>query len=100
MGDRYLKSNENKEILYIDATNFYGYSMIQSLPYDEIEMWHGHPDLYMNKSEEKLDTLDDSDISYFVEVDLKYPDEIKEKTKSFPFAREKNIYLKIFIMNR
>ena len=25
-------------------------------------------------------------IGYFVEVDLKYPDEIKQKTKYFPFC--------------
>ena len=33
----------------MDATNLYGHSMSQPSPYDEIEMWHGHPDLYMNK---------------------------------------------------
>ena len=52
MGDRYVKSVENKKIIYMDATNLYGYSMIQPLPYDEIEMWHGDPDLYMNWLEE------------------------------------------------
>ena len=52
MGDRYVKSVENKKIIYTDATNLYGYSMIQPLPYDEIEMWHGDPDLYMNWLEE------------------------------------------------
>ena len=66
--------------------------MIQPLPYDEIEMWHGHPDLYMNKLEQILDTPEDSDIGYFVEVDLKYPDNLEEKTKNFPIAPEnKNI---------
>ena len=48
MGDRYVKSDENKKITYMDATNLYGHSMIQPLPYDEIEIWHGDPDLYMN----------------------------------------------------
>ena len=65
--------------------------MSQMLPYDEIEMWHGHPDLYMNWLDEILNTPDDSDIGYFVEVDLKYPDNIKEKTKNFPFAPENKI---------
>ena len=37
MGDRYVKSDENKKILYMDATNLYGHSMIQFLPYDEIQ---------------------------------------------------------------
>ena len=38
MGDRYVKSNENKKILYVDANNLYGHSLSQPLPYDEIEM--------------------------------------------------------------
>ena len=44
MGNRYVKSDENNKITYVDATNLYGHSMSQMLPYDEIEMWHGHPD--------------------------------------------------------
>ena len=44
MGDRYVKSDENKKILYMDATNLYGHSMSQMLPYDEVEMWRRDPD--------------------------------------------------------
>ena len=91
MGDRYVKSNENKKILYVDANNLYGHSMSQPLHYDEIEMWHGHPDLYMNWLEEILNTPDDSDIGYFIEVGLRYPDNIKEKTKNFPLCPENKI---------
>ena len=91
MGDRYVKSNENKKILYMDATNLYGHSMSQFLPYDEIEMWHGDPDKYWNWLDEVLNTTDDADIGYFVGVDLKYPDDIKEKTKNFPFCPENKI---------
>ena len=72
----------------MDATNLYGHSMSQMLLSDEIELWHGHPDLYMNKIEEILYTPDDNVVGYFIEVDLKYPDNIKEKTKVFPFAPE------------
>ena len=32
-------------------------------------MWHGHPDLYLKKLEEILNTPDDSDIGKFIEVD-------------------------------
>ena len=88
MGDRYVKSDENKKILYADATNLYGQSMSQLLPYDEIEMWHGHPDKYWRWLDIILNTPDDSEIGYFLEVDLKYPDEIKQKTKNFPFCPE------------
>ena len=88
MGDRYVKSDENKKISYMDATNLYGHSMSQFLPYDEIEMWHGHPDKYWKWLDEILNTPDDSEIGYFLEVDLKYPDDIKQKTKYFPFCPE------------
>ena len=36
MGNRCIKSDENKKILFIDATILHGHSMSQSLPYDEI----------------------------------------------------------------
>ena len=88
MSDRYVKSDENKKILYMDATNLYGHSMSQLLPYDEIEMWHGHPDKYWNWLEEILNTPEDNEIGYLLEVDLKYLDNIKEKTKHFPFCPE------------
>ena len=86
MGDRYVKSDENKKIIFIDATNLYGHSMSQPLAYDKIEMWHGHPVLYLNKLEEILNTPDDSDFDYSVEVDLRYPYNLKEKTKNFAFC--------------
>ena len=88
MGNRYVKSDENIKILYIDATNLYGDSMSQMLPYDEIEMWHGHPDKYWNWLDGILNTPDDSEIGYFLEVDLKYPDNIKQQTRYFPFCPE------------
>ena len=62
--------------------------MSQPLPYDEIEMWHGHLDHYMNWLEEVLNTPDDNEIGHFLEVDLNYPDDIKEKTKHFAFCPE------------
>ena len=72
----------------MDATKLYGRSMSQSLPNDEIEMWHGHPDLYINKIEEISDTPVNSVFGYFLEVASRYPDGIKEKTKNFPFCPE------------
>ena len=80
MGDRYIKSDKNKKILYIDANNLYGHSMSQYLPYDEIKFDN------TVKLEEILNTPDDHDIGYFLEVDLEYPYDIRQKTKHFPFA--------------
>ena len=93
MGDRHVKSDENKKILYKDANNIYGLSMSQPLPYDEIK-FDGNV-----KMEEIINTLDDSDIGYFIEVDLKYPDNIKQKTKNFPFAPvKKKLTLMILVI--
>ena len=80
MGDRYIQSDENKKILYVDANNLYGHSMSEPLPYDQIKF-----DNNVNL-EDILNTPDHSDIGYFIEADLKCPDNIKEKTKNFPFA--------------
>ena len=79
MGDRYVESDDNKKILYIDAINLYGHSMSQPLPYDQIKFDKNV------KLKDLLNTPDDSHIGYFIEFDLKYPDNIKEKTKFFHF---------------
>ena len=88
MGDRYVKSDDNKKLLYMDAANLYGHSMSESLPHDEIEY-----DINV-KLEDILNTPDDSDIGYFIEIDSNYPDKIKEKTKKFPFCPENKILVK------
>ena len=80
MSDRFVKSDANRKLLYIDANNFYGHSMTQPLPFDEIKFDKNV------KLEDIINTPDDNDIGYFVEADIIYPDDIKEKTKNFPFA--------------
>ena len=37
MGPRYVESNENKQILYIDANNLYGWAMCQPLPTGDLK---------------------------------------------------------------
>ena len=79
----------------MDATTFNGCSVSQLLPYDEIEIWHGDTDLYMNKLDEILNTPDDSHIECFVEADLRYPDDIKVKTKTSRLVLKIRLFLKI-----
>ena len=79
LGDRCIKADDNKKILYLDAKNLYSHSMSQPSP---------HVELIFDKNvklEDILNTTDDNDIGCFVEVDLAYPDNIK-KTENFPFA--------------
>ena len=89
-GDRYIKSNGTKKIVYIDAINLYGWALCESLHYDEFQVDK------IFKLEGILNFSDDSDIGYFFEVDLFYPDNIKEKTKNFPISPEKKIIHKHF----
>ena len=81
IGDRYVISDESKKILSIDAIKLYGQSMSQPLPYDKIDMLYGPLDLNMNKLEEVSNTPDDADIGYFIEVEIKYPDNLKKNKK-------------------
>ena len=43
MGDRHVQSDENKQILYIDANNLYGWAMNQYLPTGEFEILPPNP---------------------------------------------------------
>ena len=62
--------------MYIDAKNLYGLPMSQPLPYDEQKFDKNV------KLEDKLDTPDNSDLGYFIKVELTYPDNVKEKQKN------------------
>ena len=68
--------------MYREAITLYGWAMSQSLLYDEIK-------IDRNVQLEGIwITPDDCDIGYLLQVDLTYPDNIKEKTKVFPFCPE------------
>ena len=60
----------------MDAIKIYGHSMSQPVPFDEIKFGR-------NVCLVIFKTPDDSDIGYFVEVDLTYPDNIKNKKIPF-----------------
>ena len=66
--------------MHIYAYSLYGLSVSQPLPYNQIKF-----DKNVS-SEDILNTPDDSDINYFGEVDLKYSDGMKQKTKNLPFC--------------
>ena len=91
MGDRHVQSDENKQILYIDANNLYGWAMSQYLPTGEFEILPLNPCNYtdnynLEQLEDLLQIHDDNEYGFFIECDLEYPVEIKEKTKNFPFG--------------
>ena len=66
--------------------------MCQPLSYDEIKFDKNV------KLEIILNSNYDSDVGYFVEVDLLYPDFIRKKTKNFRCAPEKELFLMILLI--
>ena len=91
MGDRYVKSDENKKIVYIDANNLYRHSMSQRLPYNEIKV---EKDICLK---EILNTLDISDFALFLEVDLGYPYKKDKKLSISYFVLKINPNLKTYL---
>ena len=75
-----------QSVIYVDANNLYGWGMSQCLPYDNLELKEvdekDQPTLYWHV----MNTAADSEIGYYLEVDLEYPAEIKFKTKNLPFC--------------
>ena len=82
LGDRCVKSDDNKkyclliQIICMVTQCLNHYLMMKLKLIKNVNL------------EDILITPDDSDNSYFLEVDLIYPDNIKEKLKNFPFAPE------------
>ena len=66
--------------MYNDANSLHDLSMTHSVPYSELKFDRNV------KLEDRIYTPDVSDIGYFVEVDLKTPDEVNENSVSFSFA--------------
>ena len=93
MGDRHVQSDENKQIFYIDANNLYGWAMSQYLPTGEFEVLPLNPCNYTDNYnleqlvEDLLQIPDDNEYGFFIECDLEYPAEIKDKQKTFLFVR-------------
>ncbi len=79
--NKYLSDYDNTKDstsgLYLDANNLYGWAMSESLPYGDVKF-----DTTVT-IEEVLNTTDDNDIGYFVEVDISFPPEMHELVKQF-----------------
>ena len=93
MGPRYIESDENTKLLYIEANNFYRWAMSQSLPtgdFKKMKLCCEYDSVLMDEIKEViLNTPDDNEYGYFIECDLEYPAEIKKKTENFPLCSYK-----------
>ena len=66
----------------LDANNLYGWAMVQSLPFENLQVKNNI------KKEEILNTDDDADVGYIVECNLKIPKEIHDDLREFPPCAE------------
>ena len=87
MGDRYINSDENTKLLYIDANNLYGWALSQYLPTSEFEKLQLPEEYELEQIVEDLRFIpDNNEFGYFIECDLEYAVEIKGKTGNFPLC--------------
>ena len=91
--DNFDATNPSTFIIMIDAKNLYGGVMEKfCLPLNDFDyfdqVWDSEiePEL-INKI---LETADDSDVGYIVEVDLEYPDDLHNLHSDFPLAPTKD----------
>ena len=82
--NKYIKqegqpSGLDNYIMYLDANNLYGFAMSQKLPEKEFEWFEG-------LTEQDIRNYTDGEFGYFVECDLKYPNELHDKHNDYPLA--------------
>ena len=86
-GDRYIESDNNHKILYIDQKILYGYAMSQHLPTGIFQTYASNSitEPFIDKP---LYTHDCGNIGYVITVDIIVPDNIKDKGINVPFCPE------------
>ena len=85
--NKYMNDYDSKKpstfITYLDMNNLYGWAMSEYLPYGGFEWLKNVDGFDVNSISEK------SEIGYFLEVDLEYPDELHKLHNDYPLAPEK-----------
>ena len=82
---RYSKSNESTNSMYLDTNNWYGWTMVQNLPYG----------CFKFLSREEIDVFDLDSIpenrlvGYLLEVDLEYCKKLHDSHRDYPVCPEK-----------
>ena len=73
--------------MYIDANNLYGWAMSQYLPTSNFEKLYFPQQYILEQAVEDLQFFPDNNpYGFFIECDLEYPADIKEKTENFPLC--------------
>ena len=82
----YNKKNESSYLTYLDANNLHGWAMALKLPVNGF-MWYNE---YLSDFNEDFikNYNENSDIGYFLEVDVEYPKKLFSSHKDLPFLPE------------
>lgn len=81
--DDYNENEKSSYLMYLDANNLYGHSMMQHLPHNNFQ-WSE-----ISFDQEKILNLpDDGEIGYVFEVDLDYPPNLHDLHNEYPFCAE------------
>ena len=87
-----LFTNEGKEkfIKYLDATNLYGSMMMNKLPYKNFRILGKNELKDLEKKLRNNEHINvDGKVSYFLEVDLEYPQHLHKSHEQWPLAPDK-----------
>ena len=77
----YDPKKPSKQIIYLDAVNLYGWSMIQSMPYKDFK--------WKKPEEFKIENVrNNSRKGHILEVDLEYPEELHDLHNEYPYCPE------------
>ena len=82
----YDKKQESSYLEYLDANNLYGYPMIKKLPVNGFQLIE---DLSKFNGDFIKNYDENSDIGYFLEVDVEYPKKLFDLHKDLPFLPER-----------
>ena len=83
----YDKNIESSYLMYLGANNLYGWAMSQKLPVNGFK-WVNY-DLSRFNEDFIKNYSENSDIGYFLEVDLEYPKKLFSSHKDLPFLPER-----------
>ena len=81
----YDKSIESSYLMYLDANNLYGWAMSKKLPVNGFK-WEN--DLSRFNENFIKNYNENSDVGYFLEVDIEYPKQLWSSHKDLPFLPE------------
>ena len=82
----YNKSIKSSYLMYLDANNLYGWAMSKKLPINGFK-WENDLSIFNDSFIKSYN--ENSDVRYFLEVDMEYPKQLWSFHKDLPFLPER-----------